>query len=66
MANSRTIEFKGHFDGKQVLDELKKIPAAMKNQPGPGNFVERFIPKSSIYITEHCCPVKVPDDYYKV
>lgn len=29
MANSRTIEFKGHFDGKQVLDELKKIRQSM-------------------------------------
>ena len=28
----------------EILDELKKIPAAMKNQPGHGNFVERFIP----------------------
>ena len=28
----------------ELLDELKKIPAAMKNQPEPSNFVERFIP----------------------
>ncbi|MGN1233424.1 MAG: hypothetical protein ACI4UJ_08285 [Candidatus Cryptobacteroides sp.] len=28
----------------ELIDELKKIPTAMKNQPEPGNFVERFIP----------------------
>lgn len=37
MANSRTIEFKGHFDGKQVLDELKKIRQNMANAGADAN-----------------------------
>lgn len=55
MANSRTIEFKGHFDGKQVLDELKKIRQSMADAGADDNLfksIDKDIAATEKLVTE--------------
>lgn len=55
MANSRTIEFKGHFDGKQVLDELKKIRQNMADAGADDNLfkgIDKDIAATEKLVTE--------------
>lgn len=55
MANSRTIEFKGHFDGKQVLDELKKIRQNMAEAGADDNLfkgIDKDIVATEKLVTE--------------
>ena len=55
MANSRTIEFKGHFDGKQVLDELKKIRQSMAEAGADDNLfkgIDKDIAATEKLVTE--------------
>jgi len=55
MANSRTIEFKGHFDGKQVLDELKKIRQNMADAGADNNLfkgIDKDIAATEKLVTE--------------
>ena len=55
MANSRTIEFKGHFDGKQVLDELKKIRQNMADAGADANLfkgIDKDIAATEKLVTE--------------
>ena len=55
MANSRTIEFKGHFDGKQVLDELKKIRQSMADAGADDNLfkgIDKDIASTEKLVTE--------------
>lgn len=55
MANSRTIEFKGHFDGKQVLDELKKIRQNMADAGADDNLfkgIDKDIAVTEKLVTE--------------
>ena len=55
MANSRTIEFKGHFDGKQVLDELKKIRQSMADAGADSNLfkgIDKDIAATEKLVTE--------------
>lgn len=55
MANSRTIEFKGHFDGKQVLDELKKIRQNMAEAGADDNLfkgIDKDIAATEKLVTE--------------
>lgn len=55
MANSRTIEFKGHFDGKQVLDELKKIRQNMVDAGADANLfkgIDKDIAATEKLVTE--------------
>lgn len=55
MANSRIIEFKGHFDGKQVLDELKKIRQNMADAGADDNLfkgIDKDIAATEKLITE--------------
>lgn len=55
MANSRIIEFKGHFDGKQVLDELKKIRQSMADAGADDNLfkgIDKDIATTEKLVTE--------------
>ena len=55
MANTRTIEFKGHFDGKQVLDELKKIRQNMADAGADDNLfkgIDKDIAATEKLVTE--------------
>lgn len=55
MANSRTIEFKGRFDGKQVLDELKKIRQNMADAGADDNLfkgIDKDIAATEKLVTE--------------
>lgn len=61
MAKTNTIEFKGHFDGNQILNELKKIRQSMLNTGADANLfknVDKEVAATEKLITEMMAQVQ--------